>query len=105
LITDAVTFPNWKYVNEFAQKNRVPTVCEFSQLVDAGCLISYGPTFAEFTERVAQQVDRILKGAKPADLPFEQPTRFELAVNKKTAEALGIMIPQSILLQATRVVE
>jgi putative tryptophan/tyrosine transport system substrate-binding protein len=105
MLTDQVTFGNWKHVNEFALRSRVPTVCEFSPLVDAGCLISYGPTFDEFNERVVQQVDRILKGAKPGDLPFEQPTRFELVVNRKTAAALGITIPQSILLQATRDVD
>ena len=83
----------------------MPTVCEVGVLVDAGCLISYGPPLTEFNERVAQQVDRILKGAKPADLPFEQPTRFELVVNRKTAAAIGISIPQSIPLQADRVVD
>jgi putative tryptophan/tyrosine transport system substrate-binding protein len=105
MLTDQVTGFNWRYVDEFAQRNRVPTVCEFSRYVDGGCLISYGPTFDEINERVAQQVDRILKGAKPADMPFEQPTRFELVVNRKTAAALGISIPQAILLQATRVVD
>jgi len=105
VLTDEFTIPRWKYVDEFAQKNRVPTVCEFSVLVNAGCLISYGPTFAESLDQVTRQVDRILKGAKPGDLPFEQPTLFELVVNRKTAAALGITIPQSILLQATRVVD
>ncbi len=105
MLTDNVTGGNWKYVDEFAQKNHVPTICEFSNFVEAGCLISYGPTYAEFNERAAQQVDRIPKGAKPADLPFEQPTRFELVVNRKTAAAIGITIPQAILLQATRVVD
>jgi putative ABC transport system substrate-binding protein len=105
MLTDGVTFANWKHVDEFAQKHRVPTVCEFSPLVQAGCLISYGPTFDEFSERAAQKVDRILKGAKPGDLPFEQPIRFELVVNRKTAAAIGITIPQSIMLQADRVVD
>jgi putative ABC transport system substrate-binding protein len=104
-LTDGVTAWNWRYVNDFAQKHRVLTVCEFSFFVRMGCVVSYGPTFAELDEIAAQKVDRILKGAKPGDLPFEQPTRFELVVNKKTVAALGITIPQSILLQATRVVD
>lgn len=103
MLTDDVTFVGWKHVNEFAQSNHVPTVCEFGVLVDAGCLVSYGPEFDEFTECVARQADRIVKGAKPGVLPFEQPTRFELVVNRKTAAALGITIPQDILRQATRV--
>jgi putative ABC transport system substrate-binding protein len=105
MLTSEATAVIWNYVDEFAQKNRVPTMCEFSFFVEAGCLISYGPTFAEANEQVAHQVDQILKGAKPGDLPFEQPKRFELVVNRKTAAALGISIPQSILLQATRVVD
>jgi len=105
ILGDPVTFQNWKYVNEFAQEHRVPTVCEFGPLVEAGCLVSYGPTFDEPFERAVQQVDRILKGAKPADIPFEQPTRFELVVNRRTAAAIGITIPQAILLHATRVVD
>jgi putative ABC transport system substrate-binding protein len=105
MLTDEITAVNWKYVDEFAQNHRVPTVCEFSFFVEAGCLVSYGPTFAEGLDQVTQQVVRILNGAKPADLPFEQPTRFELVANRKTAAAIGITIPQSILLQATRLVD
>jgi putative tryptophan/tyrosine transport system substrate-binding protein len=104
-LTDGVMAFNWKHVDDFAQMHRVPTMCEFGFFVDRGCLISYGPTLDEFDELAAKKVDRILKGAKPADLPFEQPTRFELVVNRKTAAALGVAIPQSILLQATRVVD
>ena len=105
MLTDVVTFWNWRRVAEFAQKHRVPTVCEFSGLADAGCLVSYGPSFAEITERAAAQVDRILHGARAADLPFEQPTRFELIVNLKTARAIGFAVPQMVLLRADRVVE
>ena len=68
-------------------------------------MLSYGPTFAEFSERVAKLVDRILKGAKPADLPMEQATRFELAVNLKTAKALGIMVPKAVLVRADHVID
>ncbi|HWH82035.1 MAG TPA: ABC transporter substrate-binding protein, partial [Burkholderiaceae bacterium] len=104
-LTDNITYVNWPRVADFALKQRVPTVCEFSGLVEAGCLVSYGPALDEFTERVAHQVDRILKGAKPADLPFEQPTRFELVVNLRTARAIGVAIPQAILVRADRVLE
>ena len=105
IFTSVLTFTNFTRVAEFAHSQRLPTICEFAQLAEAGCLMSYGPTFAEFTERVAHQVDRILKGARPADLPFEQPTRYELVVNLKTAKAIGATIPQLILLRATRVIE
>ncbi len=105
MFTDAVTFANWGRVAEFAQRQRVPTVCEFAALAQAGCLLSYGPSFAELDERVVQQVDRIFKRARPGDLPFEQPTRFELVVNQKTAKAIGVTIPQSVLLRADRVIE
>ncbi len=105
MFTGVVTFANWGRVAEFALRRRVATVCEFAALAQAGCLVSYGATFAELDERVAQQVDRILKGARPGDLPFEQPTRFELVVNQKTAKAIGVTIPQSLLLRADRVIE
>ena len=105
MLTDVLTYNNWSRVAEFALRQRVPTVCEFSGLVEGGCLASFGPTFDEFTERVVEQVDRILRGAKPGELPFEQPTRFELVVNLKTAKAIGVAIPQAILVRADRVIE
>jgi putative tryptophan/tyrosine transport system substrate-binding protein len=82
----------------------LPTVCELKALAHAGCLLSYGPSFIEFAQRTAAQIDKILKGANPADLPVEQMTRFELVVNLRTAEALGITIPQSLLLRADEVI-
>ena len=103
--TDGLTFSNWKRVADFALANRVPTVCEFRELAQSGCLVSYGPTFDEFDRRVASQVDRILKGAKPAEVPFEQATRFELVVNLKTAKALGVTVPRSVLVRADAVIE
>ena len=103
--TDDLTAVNWGKIAEFASKHRLPTVCEFRFLVQFGCLLSYGPSTDEFTVRVAQQVDKILKGAKAAELPVEQATRFELLLNMKTAKALGITIPRSVLVRADEVLE
>lgn len=96
---------NWKQVSDFAQAHRIPTACEFRVLAQMGCLIAYGATFDEFSQRNARQIDLILKGAKAGDLPFEQVTRFELLVNMKTARAIGATIPRSVLLQATELIE
>ena len=90
---------------ELAAKHRLPVMVTQRVDVEAGGLISYFPDFAELFRRTAMYVDRILKGTKPGDLPVEQPTKFELAINLKTARALGLAIPPSLLLQANRVVE
>jgi len=89
---------------KLASKARLPVISVSSQFVDAGALMSYGPSFGDLFRRSAGYVDKILKGAKPGDLPIEQPTQFELVINLKTAKALGIMIPKSILLQADEVI-
>ena len=88
-----------------ALKHRLPSMVESHAYVDAGGLLSYGASLSEISQRIAMYVDKILKGAKPADLPVEQPTQFELVINMKTAKALGIKVPQSILLRADKVIE
>ena len=90
---------------DLAKKNELPTVFLFRYYVDAGGLMSYGPDLVDHWRRAATYVDKILKGAKPADLPVEQPTKFELVINLKTAKTLGLTIPQSVLLRADQVIE
>ena len=105
LVTDVLTNLNRKRVMEFAETHRIPAMYEFSSFVQDGGLMSYGPSADDRFRRVAYYVDRIFKGAKPADLPMEQPTRYYLHINLKTAKALGIAIPNSILLRADKVIE
>ncbi len=88
-----------------AIRNRLPTIGSLRVSAEAGYLMSYGPEMSEWFRRAATFVDRILKGAKPGDLPFEQPTKFELVINLKTAKALGLSIPKPLLLRADHVVE
>ena len=90
---------------ELAARRRIPAAYEWSSMAKDGGLMAYGPTLAELQGRVAAFVDRILKGAKPADLPIEQPTKFELVINLKTAKALGLTIPQSLLLRADELIQ
>jgi len=96
---------NRQLIADFALKNRLPSMYEERLFVVAGGLLSYAPGFIELFRRSATYVDKILKGAKPADLPVEQPTKFELVINLKTAKALGLTIPQSLLISATKVIE
>jgi putative ABC transport system substrate-binding protein len=88
-----------------AMRHRLPVASEFSEFAEAGSLRSYGPSLTDLARRTATYVDRILKGAKPGDLPIEQPTKFELVINLKTAKALGLTIPPSLLRRADQVIE
>ena len=90
---------------ELAAAHRLPMTCETKLFVAEGCLMAYGPSFAAMSRRAAVYVDRILKGAMPADLPVEQPTKFEFGINLKTAKALGLTIPPSLLQRADQVIE
>jgi putative ABC transport system substrate-binding protein len=105
MVTDSLTILNRKRVFEYAAAHRLPAIYEFDFLVRDGGLMSYGPDQDESFARVAALVDRILKGARPADLPFEQPTRFTLAINLKTAKALGLEVPTALLATADVVIE
>jgi putative ABC transport system substrate-binding protein len=90
---------------EFALRNRIVSMFCFREVVDAGGLLSYGPSFVGMYRRAAEYVDRIARGAKPADLPIEQPTKFDLVINLKTAKMLGITVPPNLLVQAEEVIE
>jgi putative ABC transport system substrate-binding protein len=90
---------------DFAARHRLPGMYAYRELVDAGGLMSFGPSYPEMHRRAAHFVDRIFRGAKPADLPMEQPTKFELVINLKTAKALSLTIPPALLLRADQVIE
>ncbi len=105
MVTDVLTVLNRKRVIDFAAEHRLPAIYEYAYLTRDGGLMSYGPDVAAIFDRAAGLADRILKGANPADLPLELPTRFDLAVNLKTAKTLGLTIPESILVRADDVIE
>ena len=102
---DAIQISRRGRVVELANKQRIPVASEFGEFAHTGALMSYGPNILDSFRNAAGYVDKILKGAKPADLPVEQPTRFELVINLKTAKALGLAVPQSLLAAADEVIE
>ena len=104
-VEDPLTFGQRKRIVDFAARARLPAMYGFREFVDAGGLMSYAASLADLSRRAATYVDKILKGAKPADLPVEQPTKFELVINLKTAKALGLTIPPSVLIRADQVIQ
>lgn len=105
MVTDALTVLNRKRVFDFAETQKLPAIYEYEYLVRDGGLMSYGPDTAELYDRAADLADRILKGADPADLPFEQPTRFHLFVNRGTAQKIGLSISPLVLARADEIIE
>ncbi len=105
ILADRIFLHNRARLIDFATRNRLPGVYAYRELVEAGGLMSYGPSYEDMHRRAATYVDKILKGAKPADLPIEQPTKFNLVINRKAAEALGLTIPPSILVRADEMIE
>jgi putative ABC transport system substrate-binding protein len=105
LLGDPVISTLQRRIAEFAARSRLPAIYTIREWTEAGGLLSYGTSFADLYRRAATFVDRILKGARPADLPIEQPTTFELVINRRTAAALGLAVPPALLLRADRVIE
>ena len=105
MVADRIFLHNRARIAGFATRHRLPGVYAYSELVDEGGLMSFGPSYPGMHRRAAYFVDRILKGANPADLPMEQPEKFELVVNLKSAKAFGLTIPQSVLLRADRLIQ
>ena len=104
VLSDAVTLRYRTHIVHLAAEQRLPAIYEYREFVEAGGLMAYGPRLRPLFQRAASYVDRILKGAKPADLPVEQPTKFELVLNLKTAQALGLPMPSSLLFLADEVI-
>lgn len=102
-VADRLITSQRKQILEFGVKSKIPTMFDAAPAVEAGALMAYGPSRAEVSRRAAMYVDKILKGTKPADLPVEQPTKFELIINLKTAKQIGLTIPQNVLMRADRV--
>lgn len=105
IVADPMMTSHSERLADLAAKSHLPTATTNRLPVEAGCLMSYGPSFSDLWRRAAGYVDKILRGARPADLPVEQPTKFELVINLKTAKALGLTIPQSLLLRADEVIQ
>ena len=105
VLPDATFIAHREHIAHLALQHRLPSVAPATQFVGAGCLLAYGPDVAEIYRQAARFVERILGGARPSDLPVEQPTKYELGINLKTAKALRVTIPQSLLLRADQVID
>ena len=106
VVTDPVTSAlAGRVVADFAMKNRLPTICDLSEFTRSGALMSYGPSLLSMAQHSADFIDKILKGAKPGELPIEQPTKFELVINLKTAKGLGVSVPPSLLARADDLIQ
>ena len=105
LLMSPVFFPQRAQVAELGLKSHLPTICGLAQYAHAGALMSYGANLDDMFRQAALYIDKILKGTKPADLPVEQPTKFELVINLKTATALGLTIPPALMQRADQVIE
>jgi len=105
VVIDAVTQASRQRIIDLAMRHRLPAIYASREFVDAGGLITYGVSYPDLYRRAATYVDKILKGATPGDLPVEQPTKFELVINLKTARALGLQIPDRLLALADEVIE
>ena len=105
LVTGGWFFRHQAQIAELAIKNRLPVMGDSRNYAEAGALLGYGASYEDLARRAAVYVDKILKGAQPGDLPIERPTRFDLAINLKTAKALGLAVPQSLLVRADQVIQ
>jgi putative tryptophan/tyrosine transport system substrate-binding protein len=105
VLTQAMFVLNRTRIVEMAAKSRLPAIYHRNEFVEAGGLMSYGPNHADLYRRAAHYVDKILKGAKPADLPVEQPTKFEFVINLKAAKGIGVTIPADVLMWADKVIK
>jgi putative ABC transport system substrate-binding protein len=105
LMPDSMLYANRNQLVVLAAKNRLPVVSPWREYVEAGGLLGYGPSVPDMYRQAAVYVDKVLKGAKPSELPVQQPTKFDLVINLKTAKTLGLIIPSSLLLRADQIIE
>ena len=105
VFSDPLTLSHLRQIVDFVTTNRLPMISEIKEFADAGALMTYGASLPDLFRRAALYVDKILKGTKPGDLPVEQPTKFELVINLKTAKALGLTMPQSLLVRADEIIQ
>ena len=105
MVPNTIVIAHGKQIVDFASKNRLPLIYDTREFAETSGLMSYGPSFPDLWRRAAIYLDKILKGTKPADLPVEQPTKFELVINLKTAKQIGLTVPQSVLYRVDRIIK